>query len=409
MPARKSSRRDFGSVRKLPSGRWQARYKVEGAIHSAPRTYESKSDAQTYLATVYADLVRETWRAPRLVTEPVGNYVARWIDEHATIKATTRALYQSQLRNHIAGTPIGRIPLCDLTPDLVRTWHADLRKRLSKRAQERAERLEAKGHTPSRATIADGSVAASQVYRLLRAAMTTATEDGLIPVNPCQLKGAGTSRSTERPTATPVEVNQLSAAVPPRYRALVQLAAWTGARLGELAALRRSDVDLSDATLSIRERVYPLKGRMDFDEPKSRAGVRTITLPPHLVPMLQAHLDEFSEPDADALVFCTSGGRPLTTSQLHPIWARARDQVGRTDLRFHDLRHTGQTLAALAGATEAELMHRMGHSTTAASRVYMHSTMEHSRAVAAALSELAHSDNVVPLRSVRRRKAASGN
>jgi len=72
MSAQKPSRRDFGSVRKFPSGRWQARYKVEGATHYGPMTYETKSDAQTYLATVHADLVRETWRAPRLVTEPVG-------------------------------------------------------------------------------------------------------------------------------------------------------------------------------------------------------------------------------------------------------------------------------------------------------------------------------------------------
>jgi len=107
-------------------------------------------------------------------------------------------------------------------------------------------------------------------------------------------------------------------------------------------------------------------------------------------------------------VFCTSGGRPVNKSQMSPIWVRARAKVGRDDLRFHDLRHTGQTLAALAGATEAELMQRMGHSTMSASRIYMHSTTDHSRAVAAALSELAQADNVVPLRPVRRRTKASG-
>jgi integrase len=370
-------------------------------------TYETKADALAYLATVQADLVRQTWQAPRIVTEPVAEYVARWIEEHSGLKASTRELYESHLKNHIAGTSLGRVPLCDLTPDVVRTWHADLRKRQAQKAAKKSEELEAKDRPRSVATTRDGSVASAQAYRLLRAAMTTATADGLIQRNPCQMKGAGTSRSAERPIATPAEVNQLAEAVPKRYAALVQMAAWTGARLGELAALRRSDIDLPDATASIRERVYQLKGRMDFDIPKARASVRVITLPPHLVPILQAHLDEFTEPEPDALVFCTSGGRPLNKSQMHPMWARARAKVGRDDLRFHDLRHTGQTLAALAGATEAELMQRMGHSTTSASRVYMHSTRDHSRAVAAALSELAQADNVVQLRPVHRRRTAS--
>jgi integrase len=407
--ANKGGRRQFGSIRKRPSGRWQVRYMVDGAVHSAPMTYASKADAQAFLATVQADLVRGSWQAPRLVTEPVAEYVDRWIDEHPGLKETTCALYRSQLSNHIAGTALGRTPLCDVTPDLVRTWHAELRTSLAKRAQERSEAMAAKQREPSPATKSDGSVAAAQTYRLLRAALTTASEDGLIPRNPCQIKGAGNSRASERPTATPAEVSQLAEAVPARYRALVLMAAWTGARLGELAALRRADVDLEDATFSIRERVYQLKGRMDFDVPKSRASVRVITLPPHLVPILKAHLDEFTGPEPDALVFCTSGGRPLNKSQMHPMWARARAKVGRDDLRFHDLRHTGQTLAALAGATEAELMQRMGHSTTSASRIYMHSTTDHSRAVAAALSELAQADNVVPLRPVRRRSTATGD
>ena len=408
MVSKGANRRSFGSVRRFKSGRWQARYTVDAVTHFGPMTYETKADALAYLATVQADLVRQTWQAPRQVTEPVAEYVARWIDEHPRLKATTRELYESQLRNHIEGTALGRMPLCDLTPDVVRTWHSDLRKWQAKKATEKTEEMKAKDRHRSPATTADGAVATSQAYRLLRAAMTTATSDGLIQRNPCQIKGAGMSRSAERPIATPAEVNQLAAAVPKRYSALVQMAAWTGARLGELAALRRSDVDLADATASIRERVYQVKGRMDFDVPKARASVRVITLPPHLVPILQAHLDEFTGAEPDGLVFCTSGGRPLNKSQMHPMWARARAKVGRDDLRFHDLRHTGQTLAALAGATEAELMQRMGHSTTSASRIYMHSTTDHSRAVAAALSELAQADNVVPLRPVRRRTKASG-
>lgn len=407
--ANKAGHRHFGSVRKRSSGRWQARYVVDGVVRFGPVTYETKADAQAYLATVEADLVRQSWQAPRIVVDEVGDYVDRWIAEHPRLKDSTRELYTSLNRNHIRGTSLGSVALKDLTSDRVRTWHAELRDALAKKAEQRANALAKKKREPSQATTSDGSVAAAQAYRLLRAAMTTAQEDGLMQSNPCRLKGAGVSRSSERPTATPQEVQQLAEAMPEHYRAMVHMAAWTGARLGELTALRRGDVDLSGGVMSITERLYRLKGRMDFDAPKSRASKRTVSLPPHLIPLIQAHLDEFTGAEDDALVFTTTGGRPITKSNVAQVWSRARKKAGREDMRFHDLRHTGQTLAALAGATEAELMQRMGHSTTSASRVYMHSTTDHSRAVAAALSEMAASDNVVPLRPVRRRKTASGS
>lgn len=109
--ANRGGRRAFGSIRKRPSGRYQVRYVVDGATYSAPMTYATKADAQAFLATVQTDLIRETWQAPRLVTEPVAEYVGRWIDEHPGLKETTRELYRSKLRNNLVGTPLGKTPL----------------------------------------------------------------------------------------------------------------------------------------------------------------------------------------------------------------------------------------------------------------------------------------------------------
>jgi len=184
---------------------------------------------------------------------------------------------------------------------------------------------------------------------------------------------------------------------------MVHLAAWVGPRVGELGALRRRDVGLDAGILGIRERVYVVEGgTLDWDAPKSAAGVRDVTLPPHLLPTLRRHMDAYTDADLDALVFTTTNGTPVTRNRFGDVFAKARVKASRPDLRVHDLRHTGQT-STLAVATEAELMHRMGHSTTAASRAYLHSTQEHSRAVADALSAYATSDNVVPLRPVHRR------
>jgi integrase len=62
--------------------------------------------------------------------------------------------------------------------------------------------------------------------------------------------------------------------------------------------------------------------------------------------------------------------------------------VGRPDLRFHDLRHSGAVLAALTGASLAELMGRLGHSSVAAALRYQHAVDGRDREIAALLSKL---------------------
>ena len=170
---------------------------------------------------------------------------------------------------------------------------------------------------------------------------------------------------------------------------MVLLAAFSGLRFGELAALRRRDLDLTrgHASVKVARRVYKLGGELNFDSPKSRAGVRVVSLPDAVASALETHLDEFAEVAADALVFTTGTGGVLTPANLSSAWDRARRRIGRSDIRFHDLRHTGQTLAAVAGATQAELMQRLCHSATAAALAYMHVTQDHSRAVAQALNQ----------------------
>lgn len=148
-------------------------------------------------------------------------------------------------------------------------------------------------------------------------------------------------------------------------------------------------------------------GTLDFDRPKSRAGVRTISLPPFLVPEVERHLELFTESGTTSLVFTTTGGRPLARGAYGDVIRRGLHKINRTYVRVHDLRHTGQMLAALAGASMAELMQRMGHSTTAAAAIYMHTTTDHGRAVADQLSQMATGTADASLRPVRRRKTAS--
>jgi len=266
-----------------------------------------------------------------------------------------------------------------------------------------AAKLNREGRAERPSQIRDGSATVARAYRLLRSIFSTAVNDELLPRNPCKIKGAGVAKAAGNPNLTLPEVQQLAEAVPDRYRALVHLLVWSGVRIGEAAALRRRDLQVSGnhPTLTVRERVYKVQGQYEFDSPKSEAGARTIALPPHIAPILQEHLDTFTGNDQDALVFTTQSGA-IMLNAVEQSLRRYLDRIGRNDIRVHDLRHMGMTLAAESGASLPELKHRLGQSTTAAAAGYLHATQDHGRRVAERMSELADSqNNVVPLRRAK--------
>jgi integrase len=82
---------------------------------------------------------------------------------------------------------------------------------------------------------------------------------------------------------------------------------------------------------------------------------------------------------------------------MHEEFHAGCAKAGRPDLTFHGLRHTGATLAAATGATLAELMHRLGHSTPGAAMLYQHASADRDAAIAAALSDF-HDAKLVALR-----------
>lgn len=122
---------------------------------------------------------------------------------------------------------------------------------------------------------------------------------------------AGVSRTAERTVATLEQVDALAAAVPPRYRMLILLAAWSGARWGELVALSRDSVDLDVGTLTIDRQYVELRdGRLVRDTPKTAAGVRTVHIPPHLLLDLQQYIDRYTTA-ASTVIFPNSKDQPI--------------------------------------------------------------------------------------------------
>jgi integrase len=190
------------------------------------------------------------------------------------------------------------------------------------------------------------------------------------------------------------QVFALAEVIDVRYRALILLAAFTSLRWGELAALARSDIDLHARTVRVRRQLSPATGGgFAFGPPKSAAGIRTVAIPEVIIGKLTERLDKYVEADSPALVFTSPEGQPLRHEHFRRrIWLKALAAVQLDDLHFHDLRHTGNDLAASTGADLRTLMDRMGHSTTRAALIYQHRRADRQHTLAQALSKLAEDE-----------------
>jgi integrase len=210
-----------------------------------------------------------------------------------------------------------------------------------------------------------GPVTVAKAYRLLHAILSTAMDDRLIRRNPCRIKGAGQEGSPERAVIPLATLIELLDRVPPRYRALVLLATFASLRFGELAGLRRGQVDLDGCAVHVIVSTAETDdGRLIDDDPKSQAGRRRVAFPKEIAPELRWHLERFAQPGGEGLVFIGPQGGRLRRSTFRWTRPTARNAMGLPDLHFHDLRHTGNTMAAGQGASLRELMERMGHSST---------------------------------------------
>jgi integrase len=232
------------------------------------------------------------------------------------------------------------------------------------------------------------NVTTAKAYRLLKAILNTAVDDGMIRRNPCRIKGAGQEESAQRPVLNIAEVYALADAIDQRYRALVLLGTFTSLRWAELAALCPSDINLEACTIRVeRQLIEQLGGGSAFGPPKSKAGRRTVSFSAEMLKTeLSEHLKRLALGDDDELIFTSPMGTPMRHSNFYRrVWLPAVVKVGLTGVHFHDLRHVGNTMTADAGANLRELMERMGHSSTRAALIYLNSSDDRQRMLADAV------------------------
>jgi integrase len=376
----KSKRRSFGRIERRASGRYRAGFTApDGRLYRAPSTFDTKDDAIAWLAARRAEIQLNDW-APDIVERSVAKkavptfeeYAKRWLNTRKTrgqpLRPTTRDHYEYVLESTLYPT-FGEMTIDEISVEEVNDWYEKV---VPGRESQRAH-----------------------AYSLLRTILATAASTRpkpLILFNPAHIRGAGNVKPVHK--VAPASLDELEVIVtnlPDRYRLMALLAAWCAMRFGELAELRRGDLDLKNNRVLIRRAVVRVRGEMIVGPPKTDAGIRDVAIPPHLVPAVEHHLEAHVTTESDALVFpaAADSQRHMQPSTLYKVYYPAREMAGRRDLRWHDLRHTGAVLAAQTGATLAELMGRLGHTTPGAAMRYQHAAADRDAEIARRLSNLA--------------------
>jgi integrase len=362
--AGRQGRRRFGAIRRLPSGRYQVRYRTAGGRYvTAPTTFETKADAGRYLSKIETDMLRGDWADPRLGRTTFGEWADRWLDSTVNLRANTKAGYRSILRLYLRPA-FGHYPLARIDVLAVRTWLA---------------KLEADGV---------GQATRAKAYRLLARILGAAVEARYLAVNSCHPPGGqrGSPGDADRHRRPGGRHRQPGAVALPRAGpgGRLRWPALGGAGRATAQARRPGARHGHGGRAAPGGQRQPLgwaaqeRRRAPHHRPAGRRGQG-----------LAEHLARYTAKSPEAFVFLSSQGMHLRRSNFNRrVWQPATRAAGVEGLRVHDLRHTAGTLATAAGGSLREVMDRLGHSTTVAAVRYQHVMVDRDAAIARELNRL---------------------
>ena len=322
-------------VTKTERGRWKARYRApDGRTRS--KTFDRKTDAQKWLRAELGRRDRREWVDPAMSKTTFADWLPRWEATRGNLAASTLAMQTSLLGNHVEPW-FGPWPLGAVTPTDMQAFIADL-------ASQGSVGLH------SAAVLFDREERVRHRYRRRPDHPHTGSQASRFP---------GLSNREMR-FLTRGEVETLAIAAG-QYRALVLTAAYTGARFGELAALRIDHLDLLRRRLAVAYTLSDVRGQWSLKSPKSTASRRQIALPRFLCDVLSGLLAVVPAGD-DGFVFQAPQGGPLRRSNFRRrVWLPSVHRSVGEPMRFHDLRHTHVALLIAQGEHPKTIQVRLGH------------------------------------------------
>ena len=319
---RKRGRRGDGGLTKRPNGRWQAQVsRTEGGKRvRETRTFDHESEARWWLQEAKRGHVPDD---PRL-----SEYLPRWLAGKRSIRASTRALYESHIRVHIAPA-LGGFRLSELRPRHVEAWVDGL-------------------------GLAPGTV--GLVLRTLQGALASAVRNNDLERNPAAHVEPPAVRRKPVEAMTPADRDAILDAVKGHWlEYVVRFLAGSGCRIGEACSLNQGDVH--DGWVSIRQpKGEPRATRISEDAQEAlQEAIR------------QAPRRGKAEP-----VFFGPGGDRLTRVAATHALPRALARAGLPRMTPHRLRHGAASLMAADGWSMKIIAEQLGNTERVASETYTH-------------------------------------
>ena len=373
MSSKKSKNRQFGSIRKLPSGKYQASYKRQVKGHKktfyAPGAFATKTEANNWLAQEHHLAVTGKWTEPSIpnpintTTPTFSEFAHRHIklqtnSSGAGLKPSTVAKYESYLAKNLA--QFSNQPIDSISKSQVDTWWI--------------QAIATKRFTT-----------ASKAYKLMHAVYVRAVADGWIPngVNPCQVKGAqNASTGVSIYTPTLDEVSHISENIDPIYKTMVLVTAYAALRFGEVTALQRKHFILETIEgkdryrIDIRQAVTYVDGKFILGTPKNPKGINSVLISSGLTHLINEHLDSLKDQSENALVFSKDGQSYIRNDLFAKALKKAVRKAGLSGKAItpHSLRRAGGTAYSNQGANLNEVKDFLRDSSTEAVLRYIKPT-----------------------------------
>ncbi len=322
----------MASIKKQPSGRYQARYRDATGREHAQR-FDLRKDAQAWLDGVTSAVQTNTWIDPRAGRSTVGALAPVWLQVKAgRVKPKTYAGYDNLLSVHVL--PRWRdVPVSGITTAGIEVWVSD---------------LTAGGLSASRTR---------QAYLVLKGILDTAVKARNLAVSPAHGVGLPRTPESQRRYLTMAQIEALSDASG-EYGILIRVLGYCGLRWGEAVALTVAKCDLLRSRLIVDATVVDIAGTLTPGTTKSGKR-REVPVPRFLRDELAAHL---AGKGPDDLVFPAPRGGYLRNSNFRRgYFDRATLAAGLDGLIPHELRHTAASLAIRSGANIKVVQTMMGH------------------------------------------------